>query len=47
MNASSELRGWLTTVKELWREERQKHPYRVWFILVVAFLYAFLKIYNG
>ena len=43
----SELQGWSTAVKGLWREEREKHPYRFWIILLVAFLFAFFKVYTG
>jgi hypothetical protein len=43
MSFSSELREWVTALKELLREEREKHPIVFWFLITFAFLYAFTQ----
>jgi hypothetical protein len=35
------IRGLLRAFKELWQEERKKHPHLFWIVLVFAFAYAF------
>ncbi len=43
MSVRTELREWQTALKDLWREERRKHPVFGWVVLVVAFFYVVIE----
>jgi hypothetical protein len=39
MSFSSELKEWGVAVKELFREEKKKHPYLHWIVAGLIFFY--------
>jgi hypothetical protein len=39
------IRGLLNAFKELWQEERKKHPHLFWVIIVIGFVYAFFAVF--
>lgn len=46
MSISSEFHEWVVAAKELYTDERKKHPCLYWFILIIAFVYAFFQVLN-
>lgn len=45
MSFSTELHEWGVAIKELVQESKQKHPFVFWLVLIVAFIYAFTKMF--
>jgi len=44
---SSEIKEWVTAIKEFWQEENRKHPYRHLIIAALFFIYFMLHYFSG